>query len=99
MMTTSEIFQQILPVLQHPNFLNLSLAGVEVPFYICPYDIARQAEMDGMVKNLVSQLSLNGIPVLEINLFDLLLDCMRKNGDLEWELEHEGECCREDMLA
>ena len=99
MMTTSEIFQKILPVLQHPSFLNLSLAGVEVPFYICPYDITKQAEMDGMVKNLLSQLALNGISVLEINLFDLLLDCMRKNDDLEWELDHEGECSREDMLS
>ena len=94
-----EIFERILPVLQHPNFLNLSLAGAEMPFYICPYDIARQAEMDGMVKNLISQLSAKSISVLEINLFDLILDCMRKNDDLEWEIEHESERSREDVLS
>ena len=94
-----EIFERILPVLQHPNFLNLSLAGAEMPFYICPYDIARQAEMDGMVKNLISQLSAKSISVLEINLFDLMLDCMRKNDDLEWEIEHESERSREDVLS
>ena len=94
-----EIFERILPVLQHPNYLNLSLAGAEMPFYICPYDIARQAEMDGMVKNLISQLSAKSISVLEINLFDLMLDCMRKNDDLEWEIEHESERSREDVLS
>ncbi len=94
-----EIFQHILPVLQHPNFLNRSLAGAEMPFYICPYDIAKQTEMEGMIRNLITQLTAKSISVLEINLFDLILDCMRKNDDLDWEIEHEGECSQEDMLS
>jgi len=99
MPTIPEIFKRILPILQNQNFLDLSLAGVEVPFYICPYDASKQSEMDDMVKLLVSQLASNGIPVLEINLFNLLLNCMKKNDDLEWELEHEQERSREEMLA
>ena len=99
MPTIPEIFKRILPILQNQNFLDLSLAGVEVPFYICPYDVSKQSEMDDMVKLLVSQLASNGVPVLEINLFNLLLDCMKKNDDLEWELEHEQERSREEMLT
>ena len=99
MPTIPEIFKRILPILQNQNFLDLSLAGVEVPFYIYPYNASKQAEMDDMVKLLVSQLASNGVPVLEINLFNLLLDCMKKNDDLEWELEHEQERSRDEMLT
>ena len=99
MPTIPEIFKRILPILQNRSFLDLSLAGVEVPFYICPYDASKQVEMDDMVKLLVSQLASQGVPVLEINLFNLLLDCMKKNDDLEWELEHEHERSREEMLS
>ena len=99
MPTIPEIFNQILPILQKQKFLDCSLSKPEVPFYICPYDASKQAEMDEMVKLLVSQLASNGVPVLEINLFNLLLDCMKKNDDLEWELEHEQERSREEMLA
>ena len=91
MPTIPEIFKRILPILQNKNFLDRSLAKPEVPFYICPYDASKQAEMDDMVKLLVSQLASNGVSVLAINLFNLLLDCMKKNDDLEWELEHEQE--------
>ena len=99
MPTISEIYKKILPILQDQHFLDLSLAGVEVPFYICPYDAASQGEMDTIIKHLITHLSSNGIPVLEINLFELLLDCMKKNDDLEWELEHEQERSREEMLS
>ncbi len=99
MPTISEIFKRILPILQDQHFLDLSLAGVEVPFYICPYDAANQAEMDNMVKLLIAQLGSNGVHVLEINLFELLLDCMKKNDDLEWELEHEQERSKMEMLT
>ena len=99
MPTISEIFKRILPILQDQHFLDLSLAGVEVPFYICPYDVANQVEMDNMVKLLIAQLGSNGVHVLEINLFELLLDCMKKNDDLEWELEHEQERSKMEMLT
>ena len=99
MPTIPEIFKRILPLLQNQHFLDLSLAGTEVPFYICPYDASKQAEMDDMVKLLVSQLASNGIPVLEINLFNLLHECMKKNDDLNWEIEHEQERSREEMLT
>jgi len=99
MPTIPEIFKRVLPILQNRSFLDLSLAGVEVPFYICPYDASKQVEMDDMVKLLVSRLASIGVPVLEINLFNLLLDCMKKNDDLEWELEHEQERSREEMLS
>ena len=52
-----------------------------------------------MIRNLITQLTAKSISVLEINLFDLILDCMRKNDDLDWEIEHEGECSQEDMLS
>ena len=99
MPTIPEIFKRVLPILQNRSLLDLSLAGVEVPFYICPYDASKQVEMDDMVKLLVSRLASIGVPVLEINLFNLLLDCMKKNDDLEWELEHEQERSREEMLS
>ena len=99
MPTIPEIFKRILPVFQNQHVLDLSLAGVEVPFYICPYDAVCQTEMDEMVRSLVVNLTSNGIPVLEINLFDLLLDCMRKNDDLEWELAHEQERTKAEMLT
>lgn len=98
MPTSAEIFERILPVLQNQHLLDLSLSGIEVPFYICPYDAASQVEMDKMVKMLIAQLDSSGIPVLEINLFELLLDCMQQNDDLEWEVEHEPERSKKEML-
>ena len=99
MLDAQTIFETILPILRDKRFLDLSLSGAEVPFYICPYDVVIQKDVDDLVKHLITNLLQEDIPVLEINLFNLLVRRLQENDDLEWEIEHEKDVTRFEMLS
>lgn len=98
MATTSEIFHQILPVLSSPSFLDGSLAAPGIPFYVCPYEAERETETIAMIGNLVQQLAAKGIAVSVVNLFRLMVERMKENGDLDYDLEDEPNYGKTEFL-
>lgn len=90
-MTVPEMFPQLLSVMTNPKFLSGEAAGAETPFYICPYAIEEQAVLDDSISHLVRRLSDASVTLLVIDVFALMIDCLKANDDLDWTYEHEGE--------
>ena len=50
--------------------------GGEIPFFIAAFDPKQQVEVDKAICNLKNKLETNGIPVLELNLYDIALELL-----------------------
>lgn len=85
----SQRFEHLLSVMSGERFLKKQGIGNEIPFFICPYPPQDSVEMERLQKQLISQLNHRGICVLEINLYDLCLELLRKRGIFEQILDIE----------
>jgi len=95
--TAKEIFEHLLSVLSSERFLKKQGLGNEVPFFICPYSAKESVEMERLQKQLVNKLSQAGVRVLEINLYDLCVDILKKNGDWEWYIDEETKMTKDEL--
>ena len=75
-----ERFQHLFDVISGDRFLKMQGLGNEVPFFICPFDPRDSVEMSRIQRQLVNRLEQKGIRVLEINLYDLSIDLLKKRG-------------------
>ena len=90
------LHEKLFNAMSNPRFLSGEAAGAETPFYICPYDVAKSAEMEESIQLLSKRLEDNGIHTLSIDLFALMVDTMKENDDFDWTIEHEdGQTCEE----
>lgn len=79
----------LLSVISGQRFLKMLSLGNEVPFFICPFKVKESADIEVLQKQLVNQLANQGIQVLEVNLYDLSVDLLKKRGLWEQILENE----------
>lgn len=92
-----ERFQHLLSVVSSERFLKKQGLGNEVPFFICPYRPEESVEIKRMQKQLVNKLSQAGVRVLAINLYDLSVEILKKNGDWEWYLDEETKMTKDEL--
>lgn len=90
-MSMQERFQHLFAVISSQRFLKKQGLGNEVPFFICPFKPEESVEMERLQRQLVNRLEKTGIRVLEINLYDLTIAILKKEGDFEWILANEKE--------
>jgi hypothetical protein len=95
--TVKERFEHLLSVVSSKKFLKKQGLGNEIPFFICPYRAKESIEMERLQKQLVNKLSQAGIRVLEINLYDISVDILKKNGDWEWYLNEETNMTKDEL--
>lgn len=76
----TEIYDHLLKVIQSEPFLKKQGLGNEVPFFICPYNPVYQVQVEQIRKQLINQLRHNGVTILDINLYDLAIQLLRKRG-------------------
>jgi len=81
----------LLRVMRSPRFLEMSGLGNEVPFFICPFHPYETNEMVRVIQQLDNTLANEGIKVLNINLYDLCIDIIKRddNWDMVIAFEHE----------
>jgi len=79
----SEQFSHLYQKIATQNFLKMQSLGGEIPFYISAYDATKEIEIQDAIQLLIKKLDSNGIPVLELNLFDIACEIMEKNGGVE----------------
>ena len=84
-----ERFDHLLALLSSKAFLNREGLNNEVPFFICPYAATEAVEMASMQKNLVSQLTRKGLQPLHVDLYDLVVEILKREGDWDWLIENE----------
>ena len=62
-----------------------------------PYDPREAVEMERLQKQLVNKLAKKGITVLEVNLYDLSIELLKKEEDWEWILEEEPKISKQEL--
>jgi len=87
--TVQERFEHLLVVISGQRFLNKHGLGNEVPFFLCAFDPAQAVEMARMQRQLIKTLAERGIPVLEINLYDLCVEILKRRNLWDRILEKE----------
>ncbi len=53
--------------------------------------------MERLRKQLINKLEQSGIQVLDINLYDLALEILEQNGDLEWYISQEQTMSKDEL--
>lgn len=92
-----ERYQHLLTVIGSERFLKKQGLGNEVPFFVCPYKAEEAVEMERLQRQLINKLAQRGIEVLDINLYDLAVQILKKEGDWEWCLEEEQTISKEEL--
>lgn len=87
-------------IITSPRVLRTTGPGNEIPFYICPFAPEDQVRMSEECALLRAELETDGVPVLEINLYDLMISVLR--GQLDWselaafeQAEHKDDLLQE----
>ena len=84
-----ENFKHLLNILSSERFLKMKIRFNEVPFFIADYSIEKQDEMLDVIEKLKTNLKDKNIKILDINLYDLSIEILKKNGDWDWYIENE----------
>jgi len=95
--TVQERFEHLLAVISGQRFLNKQGLGNEVPFFLCAFDPAQAVEMARMQRQLIKTLAERGIPVLEINLYDLCVEILKRRNLWDRILEMEPGIDKEQL--
>jgi hypothetical protein len=64
-------FEHLYQVISNPEFLRMESLGGEIPFFISAFDPKQEVDVEKAIRSLKKKLELNGIPVLDINLYDI----------------------------
>src|SRR5690606_38621030 len=70
--------QHLYSLISSQGFLNKQGLGNEVPFFICPFKPEESVEMERIQRQLAKRLEQAGVRVLEINLYDLSIEILKK---------------------
>lgn len=94
MMKTYDIakkYQHLFTVIQMPKFLRMEALGGEIPFFISTYHPEQELDIVKAIHGLKNKLENNGIKVLELNLYDLVMELLDEHlGEGEiFELEKQ----------
>lgn len=73
-------FNHLFKVISTPSFLNKQALGGEIPFFISAYDPKQELDVRDSIRMLINRLETSGVPVLEINLYDLVCRILEEKG-------------------
>ena len=76
-------FDDLYNKLSSARFLRKDGLGGEIPFFISPYKPEYELEVAESIQLLKKKLATNGIPVLDINLYDLVCEILKEKRGIE----------------
>ena len=79
----SEKFEHIYQAVTSQSFLKGEGIGGEIQFYIAAYDAKKELEVRDSIQRLIRKVDTMGIPVKEINLYDLICEILEEKGGME----------------
>lgn len=92
-----ERFQHLLSVIRSKRFLKKQGLGNEVPFFIYSFDPKESISMERLLGQLKNKLSQEGIRILDINIYDMIIDILKKNEDWEWYIKEEPSMTKDEL--
>jgi len=90
-------YDHLLAIIGSERFLKMRGLGNEVPFFICPFHPVDAVEMGNIGNQLIKQLGYKGINVLEINLYDLSIELLKKRGIWERVIQSESSISKDEL--
>jgi len=93
----NDTYDRMLKLVGSESFLRMEGLGNEVPFFICPYPVSQSVEVEKMQTQLVNSLAKQGVRVLDINLYDLVIELLKADEDLEYYLDEEETLPKEKL--
>ncbi len=97
MQTFQNQFHHLATLISSQRFLKKQGLGNEVPFFICPYEPKDAVDMLRMEKQLVRNLGLQGVRLLEIDLYDLAIELLQARGIWESVLDIEATVSKDEL--
>ena len=97
-MEIAEKFRHLYNVVSSERFLSKKALGGEIPFFISTYKAEDELKVRDAIKALIRKLDTSGIPVLEINLYDLVCDIFEAKGGIERMFRVEKAKSKEKFL-
>lgn len=76
-------FKHLFDVVSSKRFLSKEALGGEIPFFIYAYEAEQELEVKEATKRLMKKLDTSGVPVLEINLYDIVCEILEEKGGME----------------
>ena len=92
-----ERYDHLLSVISSERFLKKQGLGNEVPFFICPFPPREAVPMDRMRQQLKNRLQQQGIVILEMNLYDLAVEILKKRNIWEHVLDIEKDTAKAEI--
>ncbi len=92
-----DTYDHLLKLISSDRFLQKQGLGNEVPFFICPFPPNKAQEMEKLRIQLRNRLEQQGIRVLDINLYDLAIELLKKRNIWDRILETEKTVDKEQL--
>ena len=90
-------YDHLLKLISSDRFLQKQGLGNEVPFFICPFPPQKAVEIDKLRIQLRNKLEQQGIRILDINLYDLAVDLLKKRKIWDRIIETEKSVDKEQL--
>lgn len=92
-----DAYPHLTDVLASAPFRNMEGLNGDIPFHLCPFEPALQNDINVLVKQIKNYLIDVQVKVLEINLYDLVIDICKEEDDWEWLLENEATMSKQEF--
>ncbi len=76
-------FKHLYKIISSESFLKMEALGGEIPFFISTHHADQELLVQDAIKGLVLKLDTSGVPVLEINLYDIVCEILEGKGGME----------------
>jgi len=91
-------FEKLYKKVSSNSFLKKEALGGEIPFFISPYNAEQELEVVKSIELLRKKLESNGVPVLELNLYDISCEIIDEEIGLEEFFEIEKDMDKSEFL-
>jgi len=83
MKSLSTLINDAFEKMRTQKFLQKEGLGGEIPYFILPYYIKWESQIDNEISTLIKRLKNEGINTLELNLYDISIDILEKKGGID----------------
>jgi hypothetical protein len=90
-------YTDLTDILAGKSFIDMKGLNGDIPFHICPFEPSLQNDINRLVKQIKNYLIDAQVKVLEINLYDLVIDICKEEGDWDWLLEKEATMSKQEF--
>ena len=92
-------FEHLFNVISSSNFLNKESLGGEIPFFISSYKAEEEIACREEIRLLKKKLENQGVPILELNLYDLACEILEAKGGMEQMFKVEKSKSKDKFLS